>query len=65
MGLANNQSNVILLVLPGLNTRKLIVNFKKEVPNPNFLPWLTSNFLKNPFFKKLILCITGERLAWA
>ena len=33
----------------------------KKVPNPNFLQWLTSNFLKTPFFKKLILCITGER----
>ena len=34
---------------------------KKKVPNPNLLQWLTSNFLKTPFFKKLILCITGER----
>ena len=25
----------------------------KKKPNPNFLPWLTSNFLKISFFKKL------------
>ena len=61
MGLANKQSNVILLFLPGLQSEKIDSEFKKKVPNPNFLPWLTSNFLKNPFFKKLILCITGER----
>ena len=61
MGLASNQSNVIMLVLPGLQSEKIDSEFYKKVPNPNFLPWLTSNFLKNPFFKKLILCITGER----
>ena len=58
--LANMQSNVILLVLPGLHSEKIECELKK-VPNPNFLQWLTSNFLKTPFFKKLILCITGER----
>ena len=60
MGLANKQSNNILLVLPGLHSEKIECEFKK-VPNPNFLPWLTSNFLKTLFIKKLILCITGER----
>ena len=48
--LANMQSNVILLVLPGLHSEKIECELKK-VPNPNFLQWLTSNFLKTPFFK--------------
>ena len=60
MGLANKQSNVILLFLLGLHSEKIECELKK-VPNPNFLQWLTSNFLKTPFFKKLILCNTGER----
>ena len=59
MGLVNKQSYVILLALPGLHSEKIECEFKK-VPNPNFLPWLTFNFLKISFFKKLILCITGE-----
>ena len=49
--LANMQSNVILLVLPGLHSEKIECELKK-VPNPNFLQWLTSNFLKTPFFQK-------------
>ena len=61
MGLANKQSNVILLFLKGLHSEKIECELKKKVPNPNFLPWLTSNFLKISFFKKLILCNTGER----
>ena len=47
--LANMQSNVILLVLPGLHSEKIECELKK-VPNPNFFQWLTSNFLKTPFF---------------
>ena len=60
MGLASYQSNVIMLVLPGLHSEKIECELKK-VPNPNFLQWLTSNFLKISFLKKLISCITGER----
>ena len=64
MGLANKQSNIILLVLPGLHSEKIECEFKK-VPNPNFLPWLTSNFLKTPFFKKFILGVVGKLQASA
>ena len=54
MGLVNKQSNVILLVLPGLHSEKIECELKKKVPNPNFLPWLTSNFLKTLFFSKIL-----------
>ena len=64
MGWVNKQSNVILLVLPGLHSEKIECEFKK-VPNPNFLPWLTSNFLKTPFFKNLKLGVIGKLRASA
>ena len=52
MGLVNKQSNVILLVLPGLHSEKIECEFK-NVHNPNFLPWLNSNFLIF-FFSKIL-----------
>ena len=64
MGLVNKQSNVLLLVLPGLHSEKIECEFKK-VPNPNFLPWFNSNFLKFHFFKKLILGVIGKLQASA
>ena len=64
MGLANKQSNVILLFLLGLHSEKIECELKK-VPNPNILPWLNSNFLKFNFFKKLILGVIGKLQASA
>ena len=64
MGLVNKQSNVILLVLPGLHSEKIECEFEK-VTNPNFLPWLISNFLKTPFFKNLKLGVIGKLRASA
>ena len=64
MGLANKQSKVILLFLLGLHSEKIECELKK-VPNPNFLPWLNSNFLKFHFFKKLILGVIGKLQARA
>ena len=58
------QSNATLLVLPGLHSEKIECEFKK-VPNPNFLPWLTSNFLKTPFFKNPKLGVIGKLRASA
>ena len=65
MGLANKQSNIILLFLLGLHSEKIECELKKKVPNPNFLPWLNSNFLKTHFFKKLILGVIGKLQASA
>ena len=65
MGLANKQSNVILLFLLGLHSEKIECELKKKVPSSNFLPWLNSYFLKTHFFKKLILVVIGKLQASA
>ena len=48
MGLANNQSNVILLVLPGLQPEISECEFWKKVPNPNFCHG------SHPIFSKIL-----------
>ena len=49
--LANMQSNVILLVLPGLHSEKIECELKK-VPNPNFFAMAHLQFSQNSFFQK-------------